>query len=1069
MGQTGVMPERASTLVTVLFTDLAGSTELLSRAGDEDAQRIFRAHHTLLAETGAAHGGAEVKWLGDGLMAAFVSAADALRCAIAMQQATRRPVCGERLAIRVGLNAGEAFRDEADYFGTPVVVARRLCDRAQPGQIVCSELVAGLLAGRAGFAFAPLGLLELKGVPQPVGALEVRYEAEAAPGLVARLPFVGRQAELSRLIARLGQTAVSHGGLVFVVGEPGIGKTRLTEELGDAAVADGFSVLWGHCLEGDWAPPYAPFAEVIESLADGVQADELRADLRPGGAVLAQLVPRLRQAVPDLPDVVPVQPDEERFRLLEAMAQVLAARARRAPVLLCLDDLHWADTSTVAMLRHVARTAPGQRLLILGTYRDPEVGGGHPLHEALGALRREVEFERLKLGGLEAKAVAELLEALADHDVLGSVAAAIAEETDGNPFFIKEVLRHLLDEGRFRRGPDGRWTSDRPVAELGIPEGVREVIDRRLARLSTNANKLLSAASVFDGDIHLGVAATVGDLDEDAVLDALDEALHAQLIQPAGGIDVYRFTHALIRHTLANDLSPSRRARLHLRAAKALAAAAGANLNPAVAGEIAAQFHRSRGLPGAEDGVAVALIAAGHSENTGGQAEAARFLRMALDLMREDDPRRAPVLGRLGMALIWGLALEDGLQTASEAARLIAAAESPSVAAQFLADAAWAMAAFSPYAWELARQGLQYAGATRDATWARLIVLDLQRRDCEDAAHPGLPVDTPERWEAARILRASDPDPAGWGGLEVPARSRAELATSRNFTVLACWVGNFAGALPLAQEEAERALARGQTLRAARCLQAMAFCQLNLGRLAEGQSSLEQAEELAAPTGTPVFGILHARENLTAFVDDDQALADLERTFTGLIPTLVPKLAWALGPAYAIVARTAARVGRGDEALDFFGRLVPWLERAPAWTVHLACIAGYAAETLWLLERLDEIDVVENALRTKVLAPDFRDIGTDARLSLARVCAIQGRHDEGIAWFADARRVLTEQGACPLLAIADYDEALMYVRRGNPGDSRRAKPLLDAAHLEFETIGMIGWVRRTEELRLSLT
>ncbi|MGH8973953.1 MAG: ATP-binding protein, partial [Acidimicrobiia bacterium] len=572
------MTERSSALVTILFTDLVGSTELLSRAGDEDAQRIFRAHHSLLAETAAAHGGAEVKWLGDGLMAAFSSAADALRCAIAMQQTSRRPVAGERLAIRVGLNAGEAFRDEADFFGTPVVVARRLCDQADTGQILCSELVAGLLAGRAGFAFVPLGALELKGVPQPVGALEVQYEADATPGVVARLPFVGREGELARLVGLLGETAAGHGGLVFVAGEPGIGKTRLTEELAEAAAADGFSVLWGHCLDGDWAPPYAPFAEILKALAGGLPPEELRADLGVAGPALGQLVPALRQRLPDLPDAAPVQPDEERFRLLDAAAQFLAARARRAPVLLCLDDLHWADGSTVAMLRHVVRSSPGQRLLVIGTYRDAELAAGHPLQDAIGGLRREVEFERLKLEGLEAKAVGELLEALADHDVLGSVAAVIASETDGNPFFIKEVLRHLLEEGRFVRGSDGRWTSDRPVAELGIPEGVREVIDRRLARLSPDANKLLSAASVFEGEIHLGVAAAVAGLDEDVALDALDETLDAQLLQPAGGVDTYRFTHALIRHTLAGALSPSRRGRLHLRAADALAAASGPEL-----------------------------------------------------------------------------------------------------------------------------------------------------------------------------------------------------------------------------------------------------------------------------------------------------------------------------------------------------------------------------------------------------------------------------------------------------------------------------------------------------------
>jgi class 3 adenylate cyclase len=140
------MPE-GSGVVTILFTDLVGSTELLARAGDEEAQRIFRAHHDLLAEAATAHGGEEVKWLGDGLMVAFASAADAVRCAIAMQQDGRRPVQGEHLAIRVGLNAGETLKEAADYFGLPVVVARRLCDRADAGQILCADVVAGLLRG----------------------------------------------------------------------------------------------------------------------------------------------------------------------------------------------------------------------------------------------------------------------------------------------------------------------------------------------------------------------------------------------------------------------------------------------------------------------------------------------------------------------------------------------------------------------------------------------------------------------------------------------------------------------------------------------------------------------------------------------------------------------------------------------------------------------------------------------------------------------------------------------------------------------------------------------------------
>jgi hypothetical protein len=179
---------------------------------------------------------------------------------------------------------------------------------------------------------------------------------------------------------------------------------------------------------------------------------------------------------------------------------------------------------------------------------------------------------------------------------------------------------------------------------------------------------------------------------------------------------------------------------------------------------------------------------------------------------------------------------------------------------------------------------------------------------------------------------------------------------------------------------------------------------------------------------------------------------------------VIPALAWLQGGLYAWSARIAARLGQPDEALRCLGLLVPWLERAPAWTISLPMMASHAAETLWVLERLDHLDVIENALREKVLPPDFRNQMVDGRLALARLCALTGRHDEAVSWFARARQVITEQGHLPLLAIADYDEALMYVRRGDPGDTDRARPLLDAARRQFEEIGMTGWIRRAEEL-----
>lgn len=275
-----------SALVTLLFTDLVNSTELLQRVGDERAQRIFQAHHRLLKDTAAAHGGEEVKWLGDGLMTVFASAADAVRAAVAMQQAARRRAAGERLALRVGLNAGEALREETDYFGTPVVIARRLCEQAHAGQILSSGVVVGLLAGRQAFRFSEVGALDLRGLATPVAAYEVPYQQDEPAALLTQTLFVGRAAELARLGQRLRGARAGHGAVVLLEGEAGIGKTRTLEELAETARAEGATVLWGRCYEGEAARPYGPFAEALTEYARRAPAETLRADLGLGAAPL---------------------------------------------------------------------------------------------------------------------------------------------------------------------------------------------------------------------------------------------------------------------------------------------------------------------------------------------------------------------------------------------------------------------------------------------------------------------------------------------------------------------------------------------------------------------------------------------------------------------------------------------------------------------------------------------------------------------------------------------------------------------------------------------------------------
>src|SRR5262245_41868264 len=670
-----------STPVTLLFTDLVDSTELLQRVGDERAHRILRAHRQMLQEAIASHGGEEVKWLGDGLMATFASVADAVRCAITMQQQARRPAAGERLVLRVGLDVGEALADDGDVVGTPVVVARRLCDEATAGQILCSGVVVELLRGRQAFRFADVGARALKGFPDPVPAYAVAYEPEDAAARLAQTPFTGRTAELARLTQRLDEARGGRGGVVLVMGEPGIGKTRTLEELAERVRPQGTLVLWGRCYEGEAGRPYGPFAEALGDYARTAAAEALEADLGSGAGPLGRLVPVVRERLPELPEPVALEPYEERVRLLDAVTQFLLALAARVPVVLVLDDLHWTDAGTVALLRHVSRFAPRGRLLVVGTYRDVDVDPQHPLAEALGTLPRETRYEHVGLTGLDPTAVQALLEAIAEAAVEPGLAEAVASETSGNPFFIREVLLHLLEEGALAR--DGtQWRAALPGGVEAVPETVRQVIERRLGRISAAGAELLRVAAGFTAGVAFEVARRVAGLEDAAALDALDEALEAQLLKPTADPDRFDFAHALVRHTLYEAQSPPRRVRLHRQIAEAMEAVYGARASEH-AGEIARHYYQSAALPGAERGVAYCLAAADRAERAAALEEVADALAMALELLPADDAGRARLLARRGRALASTKRAGEAGAIAAEAADLLAASEGHAAAAGY--------------------------------------------------------------------------------------------------------------------------------------------------------------------------------------------------------------------------------------------------------------------------------------------------------------------------------------------------------------------------------------------------
>jgi class 3 adenylate cyclase/tetratricopeptide (TPR) repeat protein len=924
---------------TLLFTDLVNSTELLSRAGDERAQQIFRAHHKLLTDAVVAHGGHEVKWLGDGLMATFPSAADAVRCAIAMQQSGRRPLAGARLGLRAGLHVGEALRDEADYFGTAVVVARRLCERAAAGQIIASSLVSGLLAGRRNFSFRDLGALELKGFAAPVPASEVLYERDEPTAILRQMPFVGRAGQMARLEHKLADVRAGRGALVMVVGEPGIGKTRTLEEFAANSRAHGALVLWGRCYEGEWAPPYRPFAEGITEYARAVDAEHLRRELAYGGPPLARLVPIIRERIADLGEPAPLLPEEERFRLLDAVSQLLIAASARTPLVLVLDDLHWADRGTIAMLRHVARFIAHNRILVIGAYRDVELDRQHPLSDALAALRREAEYERINLKGLDSREVGELLQTVTDQDMPEGLVKVIDAETEGNPFFIREVLLHLIEEGKISR-QDGRWRSDLAIEELGIPEGVRQVIGRRLSRLSDGANRVLAVASAFNGAFHFGIAAKVAGLDEGAALKAVDAALDAQLIRPGAEADSYDFTHALIRHALYGEMNPSRQIRTHRQIAEAMEESWGARVFEHAA-EVAYQYSRSAALSGAERGAVYAIAAADRAEAAYAHDDVAAFFKIALELLPQTDSQRPRVLGRLGLTLAWMLESKEALKIAGQAGDSIAASEGNAAAADYLAEATEAMgqAGFFREAGALAVHGLRYAGDRRDNTWAILTARDLTREESENPDYMGLPLDSPRRQELYEFLRHRRAEAMHFYGLMV-FRSRDEVlalaaADSIESTTLP-WAltftaGEYRRALPLWQEQAARSERQGRIAVAVEGWAQAARCHIALGDLAAARAAYQKGRTAGSrltTTSTQVLQLLTARDEMWLALDENwqKAIAPYE---SGAVEGV--EVTWFLAAFQAARARIYAHLGREQPALDLLKIVIAPLERAPGW------------------------------------------------------------------------------------------------------------------------------------------
>jgi DNA-binding CsgD family transcriptional regulator len=848
--------------------------------------------------------------------------------------------------------------------------------------------------------------------------------------------FVGRERELRILESLLDEAASSRGRGAMLVGEPGIGKTRLARELAAVARAGGAAVLWGTCAERE-TPPFGPWVDAADEHVAAARPDELRARLGTSLPVLAELVPALAERLPDLAPPTELAPSASRVRAYEALSRLLLDAAAGSPLVLVLDDLQWADAASLDLLGYAGRGLRAAPVVLVGSFR-PTVGLDHPLAAALADLGRQLPVRRLRLAPLAPTETGSLVAAILGQTPSVAAVQAIHRDTGGNPFFAAELTRHLLEEGHDLAS----GSLDLPPA---VPDSVRDAIGRRLSRLSGETVRLLSLACCFGGPFEFGELQALADLAEEPLLDAIDEALAAGMIATAGG-ERYTFAHSLVRQTLYDELSPSRRARLHRRAAQALERAhPGQEL--AYAAELARQYERSRSLPGAASGIRYAIAAAESARARSAYVQALTHLQTARELAVEGDATvRAEVQSRLAIAEAEALRERAAYATIAEALDCLKeAGAAPGSIAQFLARATWALeeaGAAADRVESLVAHGLRLCGSRHDLTWARL---KLAERPLEELRVGDV---VAGRWlgfdsRAVAVAREAGGDRDFAKTLELMDwRTRAETdelrmkaGTMRDASAaihvltvvmrsLLFQHGAFSETEQVAGELEALSERHGSYPGVAYALVHRAWAQHARGEAEEALRSLRRADEVVVRLGEGHR--LHGSVRFLHWVAFEREADGASReSFALEAARNRGRPRWMALLHLSLAARAFSEAGNDGGAEALLADLVPVLAELEPTTLNHNGAVAHATLAAWLLDAREHAAVLRSLALALIDAGVGDYPGTSRELAVAQAAALAGDTLEALDYLQRARVVLARGGQRPLLeTVADLERRL---------------------------------------------